>query len=233
MAGTRADRSAACQRPSRSVASRRRSGRPGPPRPGTAGPRPARRRRLHHARQVGGADAGQRHPRGRRQIQPTQRQHGRRPARLQRAGQGRASPPSSSRRVPTHSTRSAARLSARYSSSASVSRSAQCRSSSEQAAGLAWTADEQPQHGLTQEDKGVVARLALLPPLAEPAGPGRAGTDRAPLTGRRPARAADASASANGRKAGDAAATARPARTQAALEGRPALPPGQAVTSRA
>jgi hypothetical protein len=44
---------------------------------------------LHRIRQVGGVQAGPGHPRHRRRIQPTQRQHGGGPARGQRAGQGR------------------------------------------------------------------------------------------------------------------------------------------------
>ena len=48
-----------------------------------------RDQRLDRGWQVIGADAGQRHAGHRRRIQAAQRQHGRRPAPLQRAGQSR------------------------------------------------------------------------------------------------------------------------------------------------
>jgi hypothetical protein len=167
-----------------------------------------------------GRSAAPRHSRAIRAVSAALRRARGSTAAEPRACKATASSParvaSPARVVPRHSTRSVVRLSARNSSRASVSRSAQCRSS---------RISRQPAAGASARSSRSTASPRNTSESSPPGRPGccHSGTSwlstgrngsSSWLSGTRPARLADVSASANGRKGvGTSLSTARPVST--------------------
>ncbi len=184
--------------------------------------------RLDRGRQVGSAHAGQRHPGHRRRVEPAQRQHGRGPARGQRAGQGRGVaafvPEGGDAQHPFGRPGCRPGTPAAPASPGRPSAGPRARARTRPRGQRA----QQPQHRLAEDDQGLHRRTRpAAAATAGPAGRARAGTGPVP---RCPAdglpRPADISASAKGRNGvGTPPATARPVSTA-----RPRAPAARAVS---